>query len=61
VIRNTVRRRLREIVRHTLHDIPCGLHLVIVAKSTAASATLEDLQAEWLLLCRRLSIFPPCL
>jgi ribonuclease P protein component len=43
VVRNTVRRRLREIV----------------AKSTASAATFDELRAEWLLLCRRLSIFPP--
>jgi ribonuclease P protein component len=61
VVRNRVRRRLREIVRHALGDMPAGWDVVIVAKSTAAGATLEELQAEWLLLCRRLSIFPPSL
>jgi ribonuclease P protein component len=59
VVRNTVRRRLREIVRHSLPEIPAGWHLVIVAKSTASAATFDELRAEWLLLCRRLSIFPP--
>ena len=34
-----------------------GLLIVIVAKSAAAEAPFADLQAEWLLLARRLSIF----
>ncbi len=57
VVRNKTRRRLREIARAHLPLIAPGLYIVVVAKSTAATAPFEDLQAEWLLLARRLSIF----
>ena len=58
VDRNKTRRRLREIVRAVLPSIPPGLDVVVVAKSSAASATFDELRAEWLLLARRLSILP---
>jgi ribonuclease P protein component len=57
VVRNRTRRRLREIARAHLPMIAPGLLIVIVAKSAAAEAPFADLQAEWLLLARRLSIF----
>lgn len=59
VVRNKVRRRLREILKFCLPQIPAGLLVVVVAKSTAAVASFEQLKAEWLLLARRLSILPP--
>jgi ribonuclease P protein component len=59
VVRNKVRRRLRELARVTLSQIVPGCLIVIVAKSAAANATFQELKAEWLLLARRLSIFPP--
>ena len=59
VIRNKVRRRLREILKTCVSQIPAGLLVVIVAKSTAAEVPFKQLQAEWLLLARRLSILPP--
>jgi ribonuclease P protein component len=58
VVRNRTRRRLREISRVHLPMIAPGLLIVIVAKSAAASASFDDLRAEWLLLARRLSILP---
>jgi RNase P protein component len=33
--------------------------VVIIAKSSAAEVPFKQLQAEWLLLARRLSILPP--
>ncbi len=57
VIRNRVKRRLREIYRHELPRLKPGLWLVITAKTTAATASSEELRAEWLRLGRRLSIF----
>lgn len=59
VVRNKVRRRLRELARVTLSQIVPGCLIVIVAKSAAANASFQELKAEWLLLARRLSIFPP--
>jgi len=57
VIRNRVKRRLRDIYRHQLPSLKSGLWLVITAKTPAASASTEDLRAEWLRLGKRLSIF----
>lgn len=58
VDRNKTRRRLREIVRAVLPSMAPGFDVVVVAKSTAASATFDELRAECLLLARRLSILP---
>ena len=56
VVRNRVRRRLREIVRRHQHDLRQGLWIVLVAKRDAASASYRALEDEWLLLARRASI-----
>ena len=58
VVRNKVRRRLRELIRSVLPDFPDGLLVVAVAKQSAANASFEELRGEWLLLVRRLSILP---
>ena len=58
VVRNKVRRRLRELIRSVLPDFPVGLLVVAVAKQSAANASFEELRGEWLLLVRRLSILP---
>lgn len=58
VVRNLVRRRLREICRQERPGISPGWLVVTVAKSAAAQAAYGDLREEWLLLARRLSIFP---
>jgi ribonuclease P protein component len=57
VIRNRVKRRLREIYRHELPHLKSGLWLIITAKPAAASASSEELRREWLRLGGRLSIF----
>lgn len=56
VIRNKIRRRLRELARRGLPEFRAGLLLVVVAKPTSAKASFEELREEWLLLVRRLSI-----
>jgi ribonuclease P protein component len=56
VDRNQTRRRLREMIRAVLPSIAAGFDVVVVAKSSAASASFDELRAEWLLLARRLSI-----
>ena len=53
VVRNRVRRRLREIVRKHQHALRPGLWLVIVARPAAGRATSAELEAEWLRLLER--------
>jgi ribonuclease P protein component len=56
VIRNRVRRRMREICRlHRAILAPEWL-VVVVAKPAAARATFSELRDEWLILARRLPI-----
>jgi len=56
VVRNRVRRRLREIVRNHQYEIARGSWIVMIARTSAASATYQQLEAEWLRLARRASI-----
>ena len=56
VVRNRVRRRLREIVRRHQHDLRRDLWIVLIAKREAASASYGSLEDEWLRLARRASI-----
>lgn len=56
VVRNRVRRRLREIVRRHQHEVRQGLWLVLIAKSEAATASYRALEDEWLRLAKRASI-----
>jgi len=59
VVRNKVRRRLRELIRVSRPAFPDGSLIVAIAKPASAAASFEDLRGEWLLLARRLSILPP--
>ncbi len=56
VIRNRVRRRLREIVRQHQHHLRQDFWIVLIAKRDAANASYHALEDEWLLLARRASI-----
>ena len=56
VVRNRVRRRLREIVRKHQHDLRESFWIVLVARRDAANATYQQLEHEWLRLARRASI-----
>jgi ribonuclease P protein component len=56
VVRNRVRRRLREIVRQHQHDLRQDLWIVVIAKSDATNASYRELEDEWLRLARRASI-----
>jgi len=53
VVRNRVRRRLREIFRAMRPRLVPGVWIVAVAKSSAAKATFEALRAECAQLARR--------
>jgi ribonuclease P protein component len=56
VVRNRVRRRLREIVRRHQHELQQSIWFVIVARHEAATAGYGALEDEWLRLARRASI-----
>ena len=45
VARNRVRRRLREIVRRLLPQLPPGFDLVLSARTSALQATYAELEA----------------
>jgi ribonuclease P protein component len=59
VVRNRVRRRLREIVRKHQHEIADGNWIVMIARTSAAAASQQQLEAEWLRLAKRASILAP--
>jgi len=56
VVRNRVRRRLREIVRQHQHDLGQDFWIVLIAKRDAANASYRALEDELLRLARRASI-----
>ena len=59
VVRNRVRRRLREIVRVRQHTLRAGISLVVIARPAAANASYSALADEWLRLAKRASILRP--
>jgi ribonuclease P protein component len=56
VVRNRVRRRLREIVRKHQHDLREDFWIVIIARPAATKASYHALEDEWLRLAKRASI-----
>ena len=56
VVRNRVRRRLREIVRRQQHEARKGVWLVLVARPAAGRATSAQLGEEWLKLAGRAGV-----
>ena len=59
VVRNRVRRRLRDIVRREQARLRPGHWIVLVARSAAARATYQELKDDWLRLAERASILAP--
>ena len=59
VVRNRVRRRLREIFRRHQHDMARGVWIVTIASPHAARANYRALEDEWLRLAKRASILTP--
>ena len=59
VVRNTVRRRLRELVRHRLTWLTAGWDVVVVARPSAASATSADLARDLETLLTRAKVLQP--
>ncbi len=60
VVRNRVRRRLREIVRAARPELRAGIWVTLIARQSAARATFQGLSAEWQQLARRSSILSVC-
>jgi ribonuclease P protein component len=56
VVRNRIRRRLREIVRKQQPDLRENLWIVTIARPNCAHATYRELEDEWLRLAKRASI-----
>ena len=56
VVRNRVRRRLREIVRKHQRELINGIWMVTIARAPAARASYDQLEVEWLRLAKRASI-----
>ena len=56
VVRNKVRRRLREIVRAHQDRIADGCHLVVIARWRSPETTLAGLEKDWLKLATRAGI-----
>jgi ribonuclease P protein component len=59
VVRNRVRRRLRDIVRTQQTRLRKGFWIVVVARPASARASYRELKDEWLRLAERASILAP--
>lgn len=59
VVRNRIRRLLREIVRAHRAEIAPGWQMVIIARWRAPKATLAELEYDWLRLARRMQLLKP--
>ncbi len=56
VVRNKVRRRLREIYRLHETELSAGSDMVVVARSRAVRATYAELERDFLAACRQLGL-----
>ena len=59
VVRNRVRRRMREIFRLNQHQMRDGYWIVTIARASSASAAYQELERDWLRLAERASILEP--
>ncbi len=59
VVRNRIRRLLREIVRAHRAEVVPGWQMVIIARWRAPQATLAELEQDWLRLARRMNLLKP--
>ena len=56
VVRNRVRRRLREIYRLNAHKLKTGYDIVVVARSRSVGASYQKLEAGFLNACGKLGL-----
>lgn len=54
VVRNRIRRRLREIFRKRRGELPVGIDLVLVARASAADADFDELSRAFEGIARKL-------
>ena len=54
VVRNRIRRLLREVIRAHRAEIATGWQMVVIARWRAPKATLAELEHDWLRLARRM-------
>ena len=59
VVRNRVRRRVRDIIRTEQGKLQRGFWFVVIARPAAARASYHALKDEWLRLAERASILAP--
>jgi len=59
VVRNRIRRRLREVVRDQQLRIKPGVMIVIIARWRSPDASLEDLKRDWVKTATRAGILNP--
>lgn len=59
VMRNKIRRRLREIVRAHRAEITDGCFMVVIARWKSPEATLAELDKDWLKLAKKAAILKP--
>ena len=56
VVRNRVRRRLREIYRLHERELVSGAELVVVARARGVNAPYRELERDFLAACRKLAL-----
>ena len=56
VVRNRVRRRLREIFRLSQPEMKQGYDIILVARSRAVKATYRELTKDYLCVCEKLAL-----
>ena len=59
VVRNRIRRRIREIFRLNQHQLRRGHWVVMIARASSACASYQELERDWLRLAERASILRP--
>ncbi len=59
VVRNRIRRLLREIIRAHRAEIAPGWRMVLIARWRAPQAALAELEHDWLRLARRMNLLKP--
>ena len=57
VVRNKIRRRLREIYRLNEHRLSAGLDMVVVARGRSVNAPYRTLEKDFLSCCGKLGLF----
>ncbi|MBL9132612.1 MAG: ribonuclease P protein component [Verrucomicrobiaceae bacterium] len=56
VVRNRIRRLLREVIRAHRPEIAPGWHFVVIGRWKAPQASLAEIETDWLRLAKRLGI-----